>query len=173
MWSKANLFREIRRRGAVVSLLLGAFIGTPAAAVQVGDKFPTLSQYKLEDLSVESFDGKIVVVDFWASWCAPCKASFPALAALQEEFKGKVVVIGVSVDAKRTDYERFVKRLKPGFPTARDADHGLSAAAKPPTMPSSYVVDRHGIVRFVHAGFRAETAEELRRNIRQLLEEKS
>jgi len=116
-----------------------------------------------------------VVVDFWASWCAPCKASFPALAKIQTDYAARgVVIVAVSMDKKESDYAAFVKKWSPPFAVVRDRTQQLASTVDVPTMPSSYVLGRDGRVRFVHQGFHgAETDRELRAQLDQLLAEKN
>ena len=163
MWCKA--------KGAF-ALGVALLLSGPAHALETGAAFPLATLQQLEGEPPARLEGSILVVDFWASWCAPCKASFPSLSALHTEFKDRgVVVLGVSVDEKKGAYEQFLKRTKPSFPTLRDSSHLLAGAVKVPTMPSSFIVDRTGKVRFVHAGFHADTTERLRKEITLLLEE--
>jgi thiol-disulfide isomerase/thioredoxin len=153
------------------AILLGCQIGR--AQIDVGAKFPELSAVHFEGALPSDLHGSVVLVDFWASWCAPCKASFPALNKISEEFSARGLrVVGVSVDERRPPFEAFVGRLKPSFAVVRDARQELVGQVKVPTMPTSYLVDRTGKVRFVHRGFHDHTDEELRREIAGLLEEK-
>lgn len=158
--------------------LLAAFavVGFPGQlkAVEIGTAFPSFSGYRFEGEVPKDLAGKVVIVDFWASWCAPCKASFPTLSAVQTEFGSRgLVVLGVSVDEKQGPFEQFKKRLKPTFSTVRETDHRIMSDLSVPTMPTTILVDRTGKVRFVHAGFHDETPARLRQEVLQLLEEKS
>ena len=159
-------------------VLLMAFVAGPLAAhgqVQAGDSFPELSQANLAAQDLPDTVGRVVLVDFWASWCGPCKASFPALARLHSEFGTRgFVVVGVSVDEKEAAYAAFVKKMQPPFAVVRDHEQKLVRAVKVPTMPTSYLIGRDGRVRFVHRGFHGSASEdELRRNIEALLAEKN
>ncbi len=99
----------------------------------------------------------MVLVDFWASWCAPCKASFPVYSRLNAAYAARgLVIVAVSVDDSAAAYSAFVARLKPTFATVHDAKHKLVAQVQVPTMPTSYLVDRSGKVRFVHPGFHGD-----------------
>jgi len=143
-------------------------------AVEIGSPFPAFSGYRFEGTLPTDLAGKVVVVDFWASWCAPCKASFPTLSAVQNEFGSRgLVVLGVSVDEKPGPYEQFKKRLNPSFSTVRETDHRITADLNVPTMPTTILLDRTGRIRFVHAGFHDDTPARLRQEVLQLLEEKS
>lgn len=107
--------------------------------------------------------GKLVVVDFWATWCKPCQESFPVYEAMARERAADTVFVGVSVDEEPGGIPGFVETTGATFPVTWDEGQAVSAAYQPPTMPTSYVVDQHGIVRFVHTGFRPGDGEELGR----------
>jgi thiol-disulfide isomerase/thioredoxin len=164
------LLRSVRAAALALVLVL-AGQGVARAELAVGAQFPGLSETLGEAAAQAHLSGKVVVVDFWASWCTPCRTSFPILSRLQQEFPDRLAIVGVSVDEKQSAYEQFVRRLKPSFLTLRDAGQRLAALVRVPTMPTSYVLDRSGRVRFVHAGFHGDTAGQLRSQIRQLLEE--
>lgn len=154
--------------------LLSACAHPLPAQLTPGAAFPPLAASGLAG-SLPDTTGKVVLVDFWASWCAPCKASFPVYARLQSAYADRgLAVIAVSVDESVAAYLAFVARLKPSFATVHDADHRLVSLVQVPTMPTSYLVDRGGRVRFIHPGFHGEQTErELRREIEALLGEKA
>ena len=146
------------------------------AQIKVGDTFPTLDAGSLVSLSggaLPATAGKVVLVDFWASWCAPCKASFPALAKLHQELSARgVVVLGVSIDEKPAAAAAFIKRLSPPFVTVHDRDQKLVKQVVVPTMPTSYLVGRDGKVRFVHEGYHGDATDRLlRQHLEALLAE--
>jgi thiol-disulfide isomerase/thioredoxin len=119
--------------------------------------------------------GKVVLVDFWASWCAPCKASFPMMAKLHKEYAARGFdIVAVSVDEKAPAAVTFARKLAPPFPTLHDRDGKLVRQVSVPAMPTSYLISRDGRVRFVHAGFHGDTTErQLRKEIETLLAEKN
>jgi thiol-disulfide isomerase/thioredoxin len=121
----------------------------------------------------EKLRGQVVLVDFWASWCAPCKASFPAMEALQQKNGERgLVVLAINVDESDATMQKFLKKSPVSFAVVRDAKHKLVAAADVATMPTSFLVDRAGKVRFVHTGFRgAATQKEYEKEIDPLLKE--
>ncbi len=112
-------------------------------------------------------------MDFWASWCAPCKASFPAYARLQADYRARgLVIVAVSVDENQAKFTAFVKQEAPPFATLRDHTHQLVNQVRVPAMPTCYLLGRDGRVRFIHQGFHgAETDREIRRQIDALLAE--
>jgi len=174
MW----LRNVILGRARLAAVLIGCGFALLRAEVKVGDTFPALTAPELASLGTGELPataGKVVLVDFWASWCAPCKASFPALAQLQKDFAARgLVIAAVSVDEKPAAAAAFVKKLAPNFPTLHDRGQTLVKQVVVPTMPTSYLVGRDGRVRFVHQGFHGDATErELRRQIETLLAEKS
>jgi len=157
----------------VLVTLLAASLSAPAEAkVEAGQIVPPLADFRLEG-DLPKLHGHVVVLDVWASWCAPCKASFPALAKLHQEFSRRgVVVLGISVDENARQYAAFVRRHAPPFPVVRDQGLAFARSFEPPAMPTTYVIDRHGRVRRVHRGFQGEsTVAELRNEVEQLLQE--
>jgi len=149
----------------------------PAAAVEVGGTVPSVSPPRLdrpaERVSLASLKGKVVYVDFWASWCVPCRISMPALDALQKKHADRgFMVLGVNKDATPVDAERFLKRVPVGFTLVADASDEVARAFEVKTMPSGYLVDRKGVVRFVHRGFTRETSATLEGEVEKLLGEK-
>lgn len=141
------------------------------AAWKPGDALPPLDSFKLEGKLPDHLKGHVILLDFWASWCAPCRKSFPAMQELYKHFAAQgVVIIAVSVDESRADMERFVKGMNVSFATLRDAHQKLVAAADVATMPTSFIIDRAGRIRFVHTGFLGgETVKEYREQIQLLL----
>lgn len=135
-------------------ILIAALAGSPQ--IKTGDAFPDLSKFKLEGQLPDSLAGKVVIVDFWASWCSPCKASFPVLNELQKTYGDKVVVIGINVDEKRAEMDGFLKQHAASFTVVRDADKQLVAMANINTMPTSFVIDRAGKVHSIHNGFHGD-----------------
>ena len=138
----------------------------------VGKSAPELSQL-LPGSKIPKTSGKVVLVDFWASWCTPCKKSFPCLNELQRKYGSKgLVVVGISVDENAGDFRKFAKRMKATFSLAHDSSHKAAAAFSPPAMPTSYIIDRKGVVRHIHKGFKgAKTKAKYIAEIESLLAE--
>jgi thiol-disulfide isomerase/thioredoxin len=154
------------------TVLFAVLASVGVAQVKPGDAFPPLSAADLAG-TVPATAGRVALIDFWASWCAPCKASFPAYGRLQSDYAARgLVVLGVSVDQVPAAAAAFVRKLNPAFPTVLDRGQKLVRAVQVPAMPSSYLLGRDGRVRFVHAGFYGERTErELREEIDALLRE--
>ena len=134
-----------------------------------GASLPSLASFDLEG-SLPTLKGKVVLLDFWASWCGPCKASFPTLNSLQERLGGRgLVVLGINVDESASDRDRFLKSTPAHFSVVRDAAQKLVSAANVKTMPTSFVIDRTGVIQHVHSGFHKKDAATLEQQISALL----
>jgi thiol-disulfide isomerase/thioredoxin len=125
-----------------------------AAGLKSGDAFPDLAAYNLEGKLPEGLKGKVVMVDFWASWCGPCKQSFPAMNELQQKFGAQgLVIIAVNVDESKSDMDAFLRDHPASFTVMRDAAQKLVDKVSIKTMPSSFILDREGKVVSAHSGF--------------------
>jgi thiol-disulfide isomerase/thioredoxin len=158
------------------ALAVGLLFGTPVmarAGIRVGDMFPPLQGAGLTGPALPMTAGKVLLVDFWASWCAPCRQSFPAYGRINSEFASKgLVIVAISVDQGRADYDSFVRALAPSFYVTLDKDQRLVSEVHIPAMPTSYLIDRTGRVRFIHTGFRGgETEDALKLEIESLTSE--
>ena len=122
--------------------------------------------------TLAEFKGRVVLVDFWASWCAPCKASFPALDSLHEELHHEgLEVIAINVDEEHKDALAFLSGKSPSMTVLFDPQGKSPQDFKVEGMPSSFLIDREGNLRFRHMGFTAQTKAEFRREIGVLLKE--
>jgi peroxiredoxin len=100
------------------------------------------------------FRGKVVVVDFFASWCEPCKKELPELEKLHKEVGAQgVVVLGVNIDRERNNAAAMVKQLQVSFRVLLDTEGKVAELYDPPKMPSTYVIDKAGVLRFVNPGY--------------------
>jgi thiol-disulfide isomerase/thioredoxin len=114
--------------------------------------------------------GKVVYVDFWASWCVPCRQSFPWMNDIQAEFAPDgLVVVAVNVDQERSDAQDFLRRFPASFRVAYDPAGRLAQQFRLRGMPSSFLIDRGGNVVAVHTGFRPEDRASLHAQIRGAL----
>ena len=145
------------------------------AAVAEGDQAPAVRLPVLQgaaDTSLESLQGKVVYLDFWASWCGPCRVSFPQLESLRSELGPRgFEVLAVSVDEDAADAQQFLRDIPVSYPIVHDP-----AGATPKTygilgMPTGYLIDRTGVVRHIHTGYKKSDGEKLRSAVLQLLGE--
>lgn len=143
---------------SAASLALPAALApSRAAAVDSGSAAPTFELTGADGRPVRlaDFRGKVVVLDFWASWCAPCRAAFPSLDRLQRTHGERgLVVVGVSVDRDEAAYRTFLSQHSVAFRVARDASQAVVRSYAPPSMPTTFVIDRNGTIRHVQRGYR-------------------
>ena len=149
-----------------------------AMALEAGGAVPGLTLPALQEpskqVALAGLRGKVVYVDFWASWCVPCRLSMPALESLYVRNRERgFAVVGVNKDVSAGDAERFLKKVSVTFPLVADGGDAAAKAVDVKAMPSGYLVDRKGIVRHVHRGFTPETAAAIEREIEALLKEPS
>ena len=125
-------------------------------------------------IRLEDYRGKVVHLDFWASWCPPCRLSLPWLERLHRDFGATgFEVVAVNVDEDPADALRFLDRVPVGFPVISDARGEIATLYNVQDMPSSYLIDRQGLVRDVHRGFGRGDPTRLRKAIAALLREES
>jgi thiol-disulfide isomerase/thioredoxin len=123
-----------------------------------------------DPLELSGLRGKVVIVDFWASWCAPCRQSFPWLNEMQAKYRDRgLVVIGVNVDRERAEADRFLAQTPAEFKIVYDPEGALAARYQVPGMPSSYIIGRDGQQAGVHIGFRKGAREEREAELERLL----
>ncbi len=117
--------------------------------VDVGDNAPSfeLAGDGGSGARLEDYRGKYVLLNFWATWCAPCVEEVPSLNSLQREFEANgLVVLGVSVDENKEAYDQFLENFDVTFPTVRDPEMGVASLYGTNIYPESYLIDRDGMV---------------------------
>lgn len=150
--------QSLRRIGALTLWLLA--LASPCALAANADHLLDLAQFK----------GRVVYLDFWASWCAPCRESFPWMNHLQGELGPKgLVVIAVNVDRERADAEQFLREHVAQFRIVYDPDGLLPEKFGVRGMPTSFLIDRNGHVQSRHEGFLVRDRDALTQQIRALV----
>jgi peroxiredoxin len=140
-------------------------------ALEKGDKAPDFSlpgQQGTVNLSHQA--GKVIYLDFWASWCGPCHQSFPWMNQMQSKYRSKgLEVIAVSLDGKTEDARKFLAQMPPGFTVAFDSKGETPRLYGVKGMPTSFLIDRNGKVLYQHAGFRPADRDEIEKQIQTAL----
>ena len=161
-------------------LLLGLCLvisGASAAGIQPGQQAPALTLPSLAkqpsgSVSLAELRGKVVYLDFWASWCGPCRVSFPQLEQLRSELGSRgFEVLAVNVDEFEADALQFLEEVPVSYPVVRDASGDSPARFGILGMPTGFLIDRQGMVRAVHQGYRKSDGAKLRADILQLLKD--
>jgi thiol-disulfide isomerase/thioredoxin len=147
-----------------------------AGGLEVGERAPdvTLRDWHDRPVALADFHGKVVCIDFWASWCAPCKAALPALDAFaRRHADAGLAVLAVDIDTDRAAAERFIAERVPdsAMTLLRDPGGDLMKRFGASGMPALYVLDRAGTVRAVEAGYALGTLDEIEQLLARLLAE--
>ncbi len=156
-----------------LAVLAAALLAAPVAFAEPAPDF-TLRDLDKNTVTLSDFKGQVVLVDFWAYWCEPCKEELPHLAKLEGEFEGKFKLLAISTDDARTasQVKPYVKRNKYGFTVPRDADSSVLVKYNPTkTLPFSVLIDQEGNIAAKHAGFNEGDQDKLREEILALLGE--
>jgi thiol-disulfide isomerase/thioredoxin len=180
MLTFARLVPMTRRRLVLSTLAscavaLLAFAAVAGAAGKTGNRAPdfALKDAAGAEVKLSALRGKVVLVDFWASWCKPCKKELPELEKMARAYKAAgadVVIVAINIDTKRENADKFLKTAKINSMTVLfDAQSTSAEQYEPPTMPTSYVVDKKGIVKAVHEGYTAGDEKKVKADIDSLL----
>jgi thiol-disulfide isomerase/thioredoxin len=162
---------------ATTALLVGLVCllaaGT-AEALRKGEAPPPigLSDTNGTPVDLEALQGKVVVVDFWASWCGPCREEMPVLEALHRKYEKKgLVIVGVNIDRNKKKMNNFLKGSPVTFRIVPDPKLEVAARYEPPAMPTSYFIGKDGTLRYMHEGFHEEDVSEIESRLQALLAE--
>ena len=153
-------------------LLFGLTLAFAAAAAEPGTQAPgfTAKTFEGKEVSLADYRGKIVFVDFWASWCSPCRESLPMYDKLAADFGGSdFTVIAVNLDETAADARKFMAEHPVKYTVVQDPDGDIPKAFGVAGMPSSYLIDRDGTIRQRHIGFSKKDVETLRAEVTKLL----
>lgn len=160
---------------AVVTGLL--LLATPVAlAVAVGNAVPDCALSPIgesQNSGLSQYKGKVLYVDFWASWCGPCAQSFPFMNEMHQQLKDQgLQIVGINLDENTDDAKAFLAKLPASFMVVADASKQCAKDFDVKAMPSSYLIDRKGIIHHIHLGFRPGEAQEIRLLVEKLLSDK-
>ena len=180
--STYSMSERVRRAGygwlgivAAVGLLFAAPQAHAGASVDKGSKVPTIKAKGLDgktvDLKAMLKKNKVVIVDFWASWCKPCKKELPFLVEMHKKYGSKGLgIIGVNVDKDPAKMNGFLKGKGVKFPIVPgSAGKDIAGKYSPPNMPTSYLVGPDGKVKHIHKGFHNSTKAEMKKQIEGML----
>ena len=162
--------RNILARTLAVLLVTGMAAGASAAAPgEVAPAF-ALPTANGDIVALDKLRGKVVYVDFWASWCARCRRSFPWMNEMQQKYGPRgFTIVAINVDKKRADADRFLAQYPAQFTVVYDEAGATPNAYRVTGMPSSYLIDARGNVTFVERGFLDEHKAALEDRVKALL----
>ncbi|HEX7641052.1 MAG TPA: TlpA disulfide reductase family protein [Burkholderiaceae bacterium] len=158
-------------RVKALRLMLGAILfafGLPALAVEQGAEAPQFDVAgQTANVKLSEYHGKLIYLDFWASWCGPCKKSFPWMNDMQKRYGDQgLQVVAVNLDAKRTDALEFLSIVSAGFKIGFDPGGAVARSYGVKGMPSSVLIAPDGRVIAMHEGFNEADRAELENRIR-------
>jgi peroxiredoxin len=149
-------------------------LASAASASAVGGAAPdfTLKSDKGNNLRLSEHRGQVVMINFWASWCGPCRQEMPLLDQLQQRYsKAGFTVLGVNVEQDTTQAQRLLQDMNVSFPILFDSDSVVSKLYDVSAMPVTVMVDKEGNMRYQHKGFKPEFEARYRQQIKELIRE--
>ncbi len=160
-----------RTAAVIVAALLISLASADGPAPAPAPAF-TLPSRAGQSVSLESLQGKVVMLNFWASWCGPCRQEMPLLEQMHKRYsKQGFALLGVNVDAETGDAEKLLKGTPVSFPILFDKESKVSELYNVNAMPSSVFIDRKGNVRYLHRGYKSGDENAYLDQIRALLKE--
>ncbi len=158
-------------RNLLSIVMLTMAVSLPTATLAAKDA----PDFELDGLKskvkLSEYKGKVVYLDFWASWCEPCRKSFPWMNQLQARYKAQGLrVLAINLDANRADADHFISQMKPRFDIAFDPPGAVAGRYDLQGMPSAFLIDRNGQLHSVHLGFRSKDIKSLEHDIETLLQ---
>jgi peroxiredoxin len=126
-----------------------------------------------ETISLSDYKGKVTVLDFWASWCKPCKEEFPFLIELYEQYSEKdFSVLTVNLDTEFDNFKKFIKKLNKDVPfkIILDPDSKIPTLYNIESIPSVFILDKKGVIRYIHIGFTSSEKDNFKKEIESLLD---
>ena len=145
------------------------FVSSAVIAEQPASTTVSPSQQQLAALLSQN-KGKVVLLDFWASWCSPCRRSFPWLIEMQNTYREQgLTIIAVNIDVERADAEKFLTDFAVNFNIIYDPDAVIGRQYQLKGMPSSFLIDKEGIVRYQHTGFVINKLDQYEQHIKTLI----
>ena len=154
--------------------LLGLFLQLPAVAAVpvIGQKAPdfTLRSHQGKNIKLSEYRGQVVMINFWTTWCGPCRQELPLLNRMHEKYhKAGFQLLGINVDDQVGAAQAMVDRLALRFPVLYDTTKQVSKRYDLDAMPTTLIVDRDGKVRYLHRGYRSGDEKEYEDRIREIL----
>jgi peroxiredoxin len=169
------IYRTIRQ-GLNGLMLSGWMLAMPAIALAVteGEAAPdfTLKSRSGENIKLSELRGNVVMVNFWASWCGPCRQEMPLLDQLYDRYKDMgFTLLGINLDEEPGAADKVLKEIPVKFPILYDAKNQVSQDYQVKAMPSTFMIDRDGKVRHLHKGYMPGYEDDYQQQIRNLLRE--
>lgn len=158
---------------AVLMLVLGLAFASTSVAIEKGQAAPNFRLPLLDSkkkVSLKQYRGKVVYVDFWASWCGPCRQSLPLLTKLRTEMKKQPFeVLAINLDEETAAAKGFLREYPVNYPVLLDPEGQVASQYQLPGMPTSFILDKRGRIQHVHVGFKPQDIDKIRQQVKSLL----
>ncbi len=171
MQSKIHFTRLNRRFPTLVALLL---IALQASAISESGPAPdfTLKSNSGQNVKLSELRGQVVMINFWASWCGPCRQEMPLLNQLYQRYEPMgFTLLGVNVEEDSAAADKVLREIPVNFPVLYDNKNQVSESYQVRAMPSTILIDRDGKVRYLHKGYKPGYEEEYQKQVRELIRE--
>lgn len=165
--------QKIKFLFALYILLLGNLNVQAAEIGQAAPQFTLPALLNDQATTLKQYTGKVIYLDFWASWCAPCRTSFPLLNKLQQKYKEKgFEVVAINLDEDKANAAKFLKDIPVDFTILRDSSGEWADQYVVESMPTSFIIDKKGVIQNIHHGFVSGDIDELDKKVAKLLADK-
>ena len=158
----------------IATLMLGACLISVAAAEEIQGKAPdfTLKSRSGDNVKLSELRGKVILINFWASWCGPCRQEMPVLDQLYQRYRSlDFTILGVNVEENSDAAKSLLKDISVSFPILFDSANNVSKLYKVKGMPSTILVDRDGNMRYMYMGYQHGYEQEYQKQVRALIRE--
>jgi len=167
---------NVSKRGILAILSAVTLVLSSAAvmAIPAKGKAPdfTLKSNHGNNVKLSEQRGKVIMINFWASWCAPCRKEMPLLEELYQRYKdGGFTLLGVNVEEDSSAAKDLLKEIQVSFPILFDSQNAVSQLYGVEAMPSTVILDRDGNLRFIHKGYQPGYEDEYQKQVRELIME--
>jgi peroxiredoxin len=159
---------------AGAALLAFCSVCLPATPALVRTAAPDFALRSLQDKNIRLSEhlGEVVIINFWSTWCGPCRQQMPELDALYERYqRAGLVLLGINIDEQRDDAIEMAQTLKVRYPVLFDERKAVSRSYQVGSMPYTVLIDREGVVRYVVEGYRPGDVQRYTEQLRELLGE--
>lgn len=169
-----TIFSASKRQLGLALMMLLAFVTANGHASELSGTAPdfTLKSNQGKNIRLQDLRGEVVMLNFWASWCGPCRQEMPLMDEIYKKYsKLGFTILAVNVDENTADADRFLDAVPVTFPVVYDSDSSISELYQVDAMPTTIMIDRDGNKRFLHRGYQPGYENEYRKQVKKLVRE--